>query len=364
MSTPAISRKRFRSPARKRLFLDDDLEVVADQIIQTIADNPELDDRLRADYVSEYLSRIKKATTPQQLHDEALPYILPLSSPQSRFNSPTSSSSSSLSPSPTQYSPFDDEPTDEYYPMEMTSQKAHGTGVSRETPAMMSFTRVFMSEDLGYLDLHNTGQHYGPGIYQSQIYPSFVSPIQPGYNQSQRQGHKVNLYHLAIRLQIILPETQCTEASAGKLNDELRVLIVKDSQPKPHIPTVQDVLSVHDQHHTINAFHNPATADRFTVLYDTSFFMQYTTIWEYTRGGGIKMAQFLPVDMKESIDIDLSGHVCSFDPSQSGYDSLIDYNIFAIFITARGIRLSGAILSDVKEAETFKVDWSARLVFK
>jgi len=359
----------MRSPPRKRLFLDDDLSIVAEQIIQTIADNPELDDRLRGDYIAEYLSRIKKATTPQQLHDEALPYLMPLSSPDSRMNVPyyssSSSSSSSLSsPSSPLSSPFDDEPTDEYFPMEMTSQKAHGTGVSRETPAMMSYTRVFMSEDLGYLDLHNTGQHYGPGVYQSQIYPSFISPIQPGFNQSQRQGHKVALQHLAIRLQIILPETQCTEASAGKLNDELRILVVRDTQPHPNYPTVQDVLSVHDQHHTINAFHNPATAGRFMVLYDTSFFMQYTTIWEYTRGGGVKMAQFLPVDMKESIDIDLSGHVCSFDPEKSGYDALVDYNLFAIFISARGIKLSSAIASDVKEAETFKVDWSARLVFK
>lgn len=369
-----FNRKRYRSPyltptqsppSSRRRIVSEDLQVIVKEVLSYISDNPELNDTLRQQYLDEYLETIQGATTPEQLYDAAAPYILPLASPSSRakspapFKTPTSSSSSPIT------SPFSDEPTEHYYPMEMVSQKAHGTGVSREQPSNFFFD-IFKTDDLGYIDLHNTGQHYAPGVYASQVFPSFVSMIKGGYKQTQRQGFKISMLHFSMRLQIILPETQCTEASAGKLNDELRILIVKDVAPQPNVPRVEDVLSVHDSRHTINAFHNPATANRFTVLYDTSFFMQYTTIWEYTRGGGIKMAQFLPVDMKESIDIDLTGHTCSFDPAKEvdGYPSLIDYNLFAIFISARGVKITGALSADVKEAETFKVDWSARVVFK
>lgn len=364
-----LTRKRYRSPVsplrKKPRFLNPELDQVNDFIIEAIAENPELGQRLRDDYIAEYLARTEDAQTTEELHEIATPYLVPLDASMSRVNSPFSLRTPQSSSSSSSNSPFSDEPTEHYYPMEMVSQKAHGTGVSREQPSNFFFD-IFKTEDLGFVDLHNTGQHYGPGVYPSQVFPSFVSMIKGGYKQTQRQGFKISMLHFSMRLQIILPETQCTEASAGKLNDELRILIVKDIQPQPNVPRVEDVLSVHDSHHTINAFHNPATADRFTVLYDTSFFMQYTTIWEYTRGGGIKMAQFLPVDMKESIDIDLTGHTCSFDPAKEadGYPSLIDYNLFAIFISARGIKLTGALASDVKEAETFKVDWSARIVFK
>lgn len=259
---------------------------------------------------------------------------------------------------------FTDSPTDRYYPSEITTQRAHGTGVYREPQEILAYKNVYVASDIGYVDMHNIGQHYGPSVYDSQIYPSFVSLISQGYDHSKRQGNRVAMHHLSIRLQIILPEVQCTESTAGKLNDELRIIIVKDSHPNPSHPKITDVLSVHDSHHTINAFYNPVFAERFTILYDTSFFMQYTTIWEYTRGEAIKMAQFLPVDMKESIEIDLSGHTCSFNPNATGYASLVDYNIFAIFLTARGIKITSDVVSDMKEAETFKVDWSARLTFR
>lgn len=173
---------------------------------------------------------------------------------------------------------FSDSPTEENYPM--TFQKAHGTGVTRDTKTSTLIQKLFVGRDLSYLDLHNTNQNYGPAVYQGQIFPSFISAIHEGYSTSSRQSNSVFMHRLTIHLQIILPDRTVNELSAGLLNDELRILIIKDSQPNPKVPEVTDVLSVHDSHHTINAFINPATVDRFTVLYDTSFFMQYTTLWE------------------------------------------------------------------------------------
>lgn len=384
--TPDVIKKRRReytpdpSPPYK---LKREMDIVVEVIAQTIADNPSLPDYEATALANDFIFEAKRARTPEQAHAIASSYLLDPQEVLARkgisFASPVSSSSSSSSYLPPDDSDliqseeesgqesdddsfFSDSPTAENYPT--TFQKAHGTGVTRDTLSSSMVKKMFVGNDLCYLDLHNTGQDYGPGVYQGQILSSFISSIQEGYAASRRQGNSVNMFRFTMHLQIILPDRTVTELSSGLLNDELRLIIVKDSQPNPSPPSVTDVLSVHDSHHTINAFINPATAERFTILYDTSFFMQYTTLWEFTRGGAEKEATVLPCDIKEVIDIDLMGERCSFDRTQTNYQSLIDYNIFAMFITARGIKLTHAIFGEAKEAETFKIDWSARIVFQ
>ena len=380
-----MSRKRGReytpdpSPPYK---IKRDVDIAVEVIAQAIAETPGLPDYEATALANDFIFQARKATTPEQAHAIASTYLLTPTEVEARKRVSFKSSSSSspyippLPPDDTDWfqseeesgqesdndSFFTDSPTHENYPS--TFQKAHGTGVTRDTRTSSMVKKMFVGNDLCYLDLHNTGQDYGPGVYQGQIMPSFLSSIQEGYSASRRQGNFVNMFRLTMHLQIILPDRTVNELSAGLLNDELRLIIVKDSQPNPSPPSVTDVLSVHDSHHTINAFINPATADRFTILYDTSFFMQYTTLWEFTRGEVEKEAKVLPCDIKEVIDIDLMGEKCSFDRTHSNYASLIDYNIFAMFITARGIKLTHAILSEAKEAETFKIDWSARIVFQ
>lgn len=387
--------KRYRSPTsppRKRAHFDDEFYQTKSAIIEIINENTELDDELRERYLSDFLRQSSKAQSPEDLHRIASPFLQSPTSPYSHAMQMSSSSSSSRpSPSPASSTPmvfltpsqspqvvvhdesFDDEleegdsifgdsPTDVNWPTS-TSQKAHGVGVTRDTYSSNLVQRMFNGRDLNYLDIHNTGQDYGPGVYDRQIFPSFVSSIHEGFNVSQRVGNSVNMLRFTMHMQIILPGRTVTELSSALLNDELRVLIVKDVTPAI-TPRVTDVLSVHDSHHTINAFINPAHADRFAILYDTSFFMQYTTLWEFTRGGAEKEAKCLPVDIKEVIDIDLGGETCQFNPHTSGYSSLVSYNIFAVFISARGIKLTHGYLSDVEEAETFNIDWSARIVFK
>jgi len=380
-------REYASSPPYKRVHYGDEFYQLKSTIIDLINDNIELDESLRERYITDFLRQSSRAQSPQQLQKIASPFLFSPTSPDSHAAMMSSSSNSSpystpLTSRPTSYMPdvfseeesgrsilsdddsdeiFGDSPTVEYFPMQ---QKAHGTGITRDTRTSSYVQRMFSGLDLCFIDMHQTGQDYGPGVYDREIFPSFVSAVQEGYSSSKRQGNVVVMKRFTMHLQIVLPGRTITELSSGLLNDELRILIVKDTQPHPNPPKVTDVLSVHDSHHTINAFINPATSDRFTILYDTSFFMQYTTLWEFTRGGAEKEAKVLPCDIKEVIDIDLCDDLCTFDRNQTNYQSLIDYNLFAMFITARGVKLTHGYLSDVEEAETFIVDWSARLVFK
>jgi len=373
-----------------------ELQVVIETLAQEIIDTPGISYGQASDLARDFFYQARSATTPEQVHAIASPYLLaPEEAAARRAQSfSSSSSSSSFSRPPPDITPmssrpttfldedfieeqtpssflveedsddfFTDSPTETMLP-NTTIQKAHGTGITRDTRTSSLVRRMFTDSDLCYIDMHQTGQDYGPGVYDKEIFPSFVSPVKEGYSPTKRQGNVVVMKRFTMHLQIVLPGRTITELSSGLLNDELRILIVKDSQPNPTPPKVGDVLSVHDSHHTINAFINPATSERFTILYDTSFFMQYTTLWEFTRGGAEKEAKVLPCDVKEVIDIDLCDEPCTFDRNQDNYQTLVDYNIFAMFITARGVKLTHGYLSDVEEAETFIVDWSARLVFQ
>lgn len=286
-------------------------------------------------------------------------------SPISPFSSPSSSSSFSYTPEsvkPTKLFQEEEEHVDtsdrdiSHHPLK---------GVS-DSFSKDLITRNFFSSylDLNYVDLHKTDQDYAPGVYDGQIVRSFISSIVPGTTHTTRISNTISPVRFQMQLQIVLPEQKVNEVEAALLNDEIRIIVAIDYNPLPNPPSVKDVLSVHDTKHTINAFVNPVNANRFRILHDASYFLQYNQLWEFTRGEAEKEARALTVDVKEYIDLDLTGEKCSFSKTTSGYDSLVDYNLFAVFISAKGLKIDHEVLADIKEMRTFLIDWSARFIFK
>lgn len=88
-------------------------------------------------------------------------------------------------------------------------------------------------------------------------------------SESGRNGRKVNIKSMFVKLRLLLPATTVAASTV----DRIRIMFIQDKQTNGGSATAATILGGTA---TIDSFMNLANASRFTVLYDKTFTLQAT----------------------------------------------------------------------------------------
>lgn len=237
----------------------------------------------------------------------------------------------------------------------------YSTVNSEAIPFHIQGGSMVSSHEYKYHDFRVQGQHYCPMNRNSSIADAFMQTITQGVGSSNRDRNTIVLKSIVLRLSVILPERSVHELEAGVLDDDLQFYVILDKKPSQGHPTYDKILSVHDDQHIIMAWPNPRYSDRFVFLHSQQFNMRYQTLWEYTRADADKKSVCLGVMEKRTIELPVDGIHVTYDPEKTGYSSMLENNLFFCFITAKGVHTTSGHLSEVKEMQTFDIDWTMRV---
>lgn len=102
-------------------------------------------------------------------------------------------------------------------------------------------------------------------------YGSSLNLISQGTGKNQRIGNKLDLYQIRAKGQLVL-------VSNAKVDDLVRILLVRDKQANGSTPAISDILEQSSNSAgtglTINSYRNMDNIDRFDVLKDKTYKLQ------------------------------------------------------------------------------------------
>ncbi len=149
--------------------------------------------------------------------------------------------------------------------------------------------------------------------------------ISQGAGESQRLGLEVTVWHIAWTFKVTAPAVNA--GATGPVADTVRLVLVLDKQCNGVTPIPLDVL----EDATVKSFYNLANKDRFDVLMDRSYTLNYKA-----GGGNGTTSDWAAVATDDDFSLECAIPV-TFKSDTGATDDLTGSNLVLVTISDKGV---------------------------